>query len=152
VHKSLRYVYTWIRIRLCWMNNVADMYLFASPISFLVRQRHSYTVRIVCQNSYIQLWNTQVTSCDKYKRDAVCINCFRKIFNTCVLDLTFLLHLCPFCNRRIINVRWWWWWWWWWWWCNRSIRLYLRLYLSIEGNRSKHCVTFIKLVVFYCYF
>jgi len=33
-------------------------------------------------------------------------------YSLILLSVDSVMHLCPFCNRRIINVRWWWWWEW----------------------------------------
>ena len=40
---------------------------------------------------------------------------FVNFYSLIVLSVDSVMHLCPFCDRRIINVRWWWWWWWWLW-------------------------------------
>ena len=37
---------------------------------------------------------------------------FVNFYSLILLSVDSVMHLCPFCNRRIINVRWWWWWWW----------------------------------------
>ena len=37
---------------------------------------------------------------------------FVNFYSLILLIVDSVMHLCPFCNRRIINVPWWWWWWW----------------------------------------
>jgi len=39
---------------------------------------------------------------------------FVNFYSLILLSVDSVMRLCPFCNRRIINVRWWWWWWRWW--------------------------------------